>query len=101
MSAPSAGKAINAAKAELEAIVAEKRADSWNCSAALSKEPTDFTLPGRRRSRGQRLHPLTQVTDDIVKAFRKLGFRGRRRPRDRGRVPLLRRAQHARRPSGP
>jgi phenylalanyl-tRNA synthetase alpha chain len=41
--------------------------------AALPKEPADFTLPGRRRPLG-RLHPLTQVTDSIVRAFRKLGF---------------------------
>jgi phenylalanyl-tRNA synthetase alpha chain len=39
----------------------------------LPKEPADFTLPGRRRSLGK-LHPLTQVTDDIVRAFRKIGF---------------------------
>jgi phenylalanyl-tRNA synthetase alpha chain len=30
-------------------------------------------LPGRRRSLGK-LHPLSQVTDDIVRAFRKIGF---------------------------
>jgi phenylalanyl-tRNA synthetase alpha chain len=35
--------------------------------AALPKEPTDFTLPGRRRALGK-LHPLTQVTEDIVRA---------------------------------
>jgi phenylalanyl-tRNA synthetase alpha chain len=69
---PLAGKAINAAKQELESIIAEKRGE-LELRAALPKEPTDFTLPGRRRARG-RLHPLTQVTDDIVKAFRKLGF---------------------------
>jgi phenylalanyl-tRNA synthetase alpha chain len=33
----------------------------------------DFTLPGRRRSLGK-LHPLTQVTEDIVRSFRKIGF---------------------------
>jgi phenylalanyl-tRNA synthetase alpha subunit len=41
--------------------------------AALPKEPTDFTLPGRRRVLGK-LHPLTQVTEDIVRSFRKIGF---------------------------
>jgi len=39
----------------------------------LPKEPTDFTLPGRRRALGK-LHPLTQVTEDIVRSFRKIGF---------------------------
>jgi phenylalanyl-tRNA synthetase alpha chain len=41
--------------------------------AALPKEPTDFTLPGRRRTFGK-LHPLTRVTEDIVRSFRKIGF---------------------------
>jgi len=41
--------------------------------ASLPKEPTDFTLPGRRRVLGK-LHPLTQVTEDIVRSFRKIGF---------------------------
>jgi phenylalanyl-tRNA synthetase alpha chain len=69
---PLAGKAINAAKQELEAALAARR-DVLELKAALPKEPTDWTLPGRRRAVG-RLHPLTQVTDDIVRAFRKLGF---------------------------
>src|ERR1039457_6412210 len=69
---PAAGKAINAAKIELEAALAERRAE-LELAAALPKEPADFTLPGRRRALGK-LHPLTQVTEDIVRAFRKLGF---------------------------
>ena len=69
---PAAGKLINAAKVELEAALAERRTD-LELKAALPKEPTDFTLPGRRRALGK-LHPLTQVTEDIVRAFRKLGF---------------------------
>lgn len=69
---PVAGKAINAAKQELEAILTEKRAE-LELRASLPQEPTDFSLPGRRRSLGQ-LHPLTQTTADIVKAFRRLGF---------------------------
>jgi phenylalanyl-tRNA synthetase alpha chain len=69
---PAAGKLINAAKTELEAALVARRAD-LELKAALPKEPTDFTLPGRRRALGK-LHPLTQVTEDIVRAFRKLGF---------------------------
>ena len=69
---PAAGKAINSAKVELEAALAERRSE-LELKAALPKEPTDFTLPGRRRALGK-LHPLTQVTEDIVRAFRKLGF---------------------------
>ncbi len=69
---PVAGKAINAAKVELEAALTTRR-EELELKAALPQEPTDFTLPGRRRSLGK-LHPLTQATDDIVRAFRKIGF---------------------------
>ena len=69
---PAAGKLINAAKVELEAALVSRR-EELELEAALPKEPTDFTLPGRRRALGK-LHPLTQVTDDIVRAFRKIGF---------------------------
>jgi phenylalanyl-tRNA synthetase alpha chain len=69
---PAAGKAVNAAKAELEAALAARR-EELDLAAAMPREPADFTLPGRRRPIGK-LHPLTQVTDDIVRAFRKIGF---------------------------
>ena len=69
---PAAGKLINAAKTELEAALTERRSE-LELKAALPKEPTDFTLPGRRRALGK-LHPLTQVTEDIVRSFRKIGF---------------------------
>ncbi|MBE0543470.1 MAG: phenylalanine--tRNA ligase subunit alpha [Verrucomicrobia bacterium] len=69
---PAAGKLINAAKVELEVALAARR-EELELKAALPKEPTDFTLPGRRRVLGK-LHPLTQVTEDIVRAFRKIGF---------------------------
>ncbi len=69
---PVAGKAINAAKAELETALAARRAE-LELKSALPQEPTDFTLPGRRRLVGK-LHPLTQVTEDIVRSFRKIGF---------------------------
>ncbi|MCU0770594.1 MAG: phenylalanine--tRNA ligase subunit alpha [Verrucomicrobia bacterium] len=69
---PVAGKTINAAKAELESALTTRR-EQLELQAALPKEPIDWTLPGRRRTLG-RPHPLTQVTDDIVRSFRKIGF---------------------------
>lgn len=69
---PAAGKQINAVKAELESTLATRR-EELELKAAMPKEPIDFTAPGRRRWLGH-FHPLTQVTDDIVRAFRKLGF---------------------------
>ena len=69
---PAAGKLINQAKIELESLLNERKSE-LELKASLPKEPTDFTLPGRRRPVG-RLHPLTQVTEDIVRSFRKIGF---------------------------
>ncbi len=69
---PAAGKAINTAKTELESAMAARRSE-LELKAALPQEPTDFTLPGRRRPLGK-LHPLSQVTEDIVRSFRKIGF---------------------------
>src|SRR5438270_4460084 len=69
---PLAGKAINSAKADLETALANRRSE-LELKSALPSEPTDFTLPGRRRGLGK-LHPLTQVTEDIVRSFRKIGF---------------------------
>jgi len=69
---PAAGKAVNAAKSEIENALAKRKTD-LELQAALPKEPTDFSLPGRRRPLGK-LHPLTQVTEDIVRSFRMIGF---------------------------
>jgi phenylalanyl-tRNA synthetase alpha chain len=69
---PGAGRLINDAKGELESALSVRR-EELELKAALPGEPTDFTAPGRRRPLGK-LHPLTQVSDDIVRAFRKIGF---------------------------
>ncbi|MGD1084206.1 MAG: phenylalanine--tRNA ligase subunit alpha [Verrucomicrobiota bacterium] len=69
---PAAGKLINQAKSELEAAMTARRRE-LEIKAAQPAEPADFTLPGRRRPLGK-LHPLTQVTEDIVRSFRKIGF---------------------------
>jgi phenylalanyl-tRNA synthetase alpha chain len=69
---PAAGKEINEAKLQLETALAARR-EELELKATLPKEPTDFTLPGRRRTLGK-LHPLTQVTEDIVRSFRRIGF---------------------------
>src|SRR5437762_5361965 len=69
---PAAGKLINQAKVELETALNARKAE-LELQASLPKEPIDFTLPGRRRTVGK-LHPLTQVTEDIVRSFRKIGF---------------------------
>jgi phenylalanyl-tRNA synthetase alpha chain len=69
---PLAGKSINQAKVELEELFDQKRG-ALESAAARPATATDFTRPGRRRRIG-RLHPLTRVTEDIVRSFRKIGF---------------------------
>jgi phenylalanyl-tRNA synthetase alpha chain len=69
---PAAGKVINEVKATLEEALGQRR-EELQLKAALPTVPTDFSLPGRRPTIGK-LHPLTQVTDDIVRSFRKIGF---------------------------
>ncbi|MCX8107207.1 MAG: phenylalanine--tRNA ligase subunit alpha, partial [Verrucomicrobiae bacterium] len=69
---PAVGKLINSAKADLESLLSQRK-EALAADAFLPKVLTDFTMPGRRRVLG-RLHPLTQVTEDIVRSFRKLGF---------------------------
>jgi phenylalanyl-tRNA synthetase alpha chain len=69
---PAAGKVFNQAKAQLEAAYASRLSD-LELKAALPKEAADFSLPARRRPLGK-LHPLSQVTEDILRSFRKIGF---------------------------
>ncbi len=69
---PEFGKLLNQAKVQVQTEF-DQKLQELQIQATIPKHPTDFTLPGRRRALGK-LHPLTQVTDDIVRAFRKIGF---------------------------
>jgi phenylalanyl-tRNA synthetase alpha chain len=69
---PIAGKTINQAKNELETFLDQCRSE-LELKAAMPRSATDFTLPGRRQAPGK-WHPLSQVTQDIVRIFRRLGF---------------------------
>jgi len=69
---PKAGLQINQAKKKLEALLA-RRKEQLEMAAAIPSQATDFSLPGRRPVLGK-CHPLTQVTEDIIKSFRKIGF---------------------------
>ena len=69
---PAAGKQINLSKKKLEGVLISRKED-LELEACLPSEPTDFSLPGREQRLGK-LHPLTQVTEDIIRSFRKIGF---------------------------
>lgn len=69
---PVVGKSLNIAKGALEKRLAGRVAE-LELQEAMPAFPTDFSAPGRRRALGRR-HPLTQVTEDIAKSFRRIGF---------------------------
>lgn len=71
----SAGEAINRVKTEIETAI-DRLLDGFKSSdrdEKLKKERVDITLPGRRIASG-RLHPVTQVMDEIEDIFLGLGF---------------------------
>lgn len=70
-----AGEAINMAKASLEEAVEAKLSalESGERAAKLQKERIDITLPGRCIHPG-RMHPVTQVMEEIEEIFSGLGF---------------------------
>ncbi len=69
---PLAGKRANEVKVALEKAVADARA-ACEARAESVDAGIDVTLPGRAVAPG-RLHPLTQITQEICGIFARLGF---------------------------
>ena len=69
------GKRANQVKAELEAKIEEAliRVREAERREALQKERIDITLPGRPTLSGKK-HPITQILDEVVEIFSRLGF---------------------------
>jgi phenylalanyl-tRNA synthetase alpha chain len=69
------GQAANRVRGLIETAIADKLADLDNSERAgrLEAERLDITLPGRKPPTG-RLHPLTEVLEEIVDIFVGLGF---------------------------
>ena len=72
---PRAGQAINRLKRDIEAAIAQRRdaLAQAELDARLARERIDVTLPARERPQG-RIHPVSQVTDEIVAIFADMGF---------------------------
>lgn len=72
---PAFGKAVNDAKRELESILAEKKAslETIDVSKKIKSGQLDITLPGKTVPRGKK-HPITQVMEELISIFEKLGF---------------------------
>ncbi len=73
---PEMGKLINEAKTHIENLIEgrleEIRREKKNL--ILQREKLDVTLPGRGSQIGA-IHPVTQVMDEVVGIFEKMGFR--------------------------
>jgi len=70
-----AGAAINALKARIEEMLAERRSEieRRELEERLERERVDVTLPPRERPRG-RIHPVSQVTEEVIAIFADMGF---------------------------
>ena len=68
---PAVGKTLNSVKQQIQQAFEEKAAFLQKASAVQST--LDVTLPGRKRHLGHK-HPITQVMDDAVAIFRRMGF---------------------------
>jgi phenylalanyl-tRNA synthetase alpha chain len=69
------GQAANRVRGLIETAIADRLADLDNSERAgrLEAERLDITLPGRKPPTGK-LHPLTEVLEEIVDIFVGLGF---------------------------
>ncbi|MDO8445253.1 MAG: phenylalanine--tRNA ligase subunit alpha [Deltaproteobacteria bacterium] len=72
---PAFGQLVNLVKDSLEKAVEERLIFLRKrvTEEALKGEKVDVTLPGRRMPVGKR-HPLTQVMDDVVGIFTRIGY---------------------------
>ncbi len=70
-----AGPALNALKNELNAALAAKKAALADAAldARLRAEWLDVTLPARPRRQGT-VHPISQVTEEVIAIFAEMGF---------------------------
>jgi len=70
------GARANAVRAELDEVLATRRATLQEAAEVvlLEADRVDLTLPGRRPRAGS-LHPLTMVERDVTEVFTRMGFR--------------------------
>jgi len=72
---PKAGQAFNVLKRRIEELLAERRAALAESAlvARLEAERIDVTLPSRPLPEG-RIHPVSQVTEEVTAIFAEMGF---------------------------
>ena len=72
---PRFGAALNEVKTKIEDLINNKKSILENAAVSqkLKGEVLDITLPGVGVKRGK-LHPITQVMDELIDIFQRLGF---------------------------
>ncbi|OGC04042.1 phenylalanine--tRNA ligase subunit alpha [candidate division WOR-1 bacterium RIFOXYA12_FULL_43_27] len=72
---PVFGKNLNIAKRRIEDMIAEKKTlfENLETEKKIKTDAIDVTLPGRGYARGK-LHPITQVMEEVKEIFLRLGF---------------------------
>ena len=72
---PVMGNLVNQAKAEVEALIADKTAEikAAQTLKQLENEKIDITMPAKEVKVG-RLHPLNSVLNDMIDIFQSMGF---------------------------
>ncbi len=72
---PIMGQMVNAAKAELEALITSKSEEFKRdaIEQKLKQETLDITMPGKTKTVGK-LHPLNTVLEDMIDIFQSMGF---------------------------
>jgi len=72
---PNFGKVLNETKIKIESAINEKKEkfSTRQAELKLKSEVIDITLPGDAAKRGK-LHPITQVMDELINIFNRLGF---------------------------
>ncbi|MFA5039142.1 MAG: phenylalanine--tRNA ligase subunit alpha [Candidatus Omnitrophota bacterium] len=67
------GADVNACKQQIEGLLAQRQ-EALEAPGTRAADGLDITLPGKRPLKG-RLHPLTQVQEEICSVFTRLGFK--------------------------
>ena len=70
------GAAVNKVKDEIQTLIAEKKEklETEALNQRLKTEAIDVTLPPRPDTNQGRIHPVTQVTEELLAIFAQMGF---------------------------
>ncbi|MEN8200346.1 MAG: phenylalanine--tRNA ligase subunit alpha [Thermodesulfobacteriota bacterium] len=70
---PRLGQMANRVKKEIEALYGDKQQDLSGGATGVDGDGIDLSLPGRKPQTGK-LHPVTQIMNEVCSIFENLGF---------------------------